>query len=284
MKTILCPVDFSPSSKLASEWAAMIAIKRNWTLVLLNSFRVSSEENKSRHPDSDNLFIDAEKDTQEKLLNLKNELCRKYNAENMKCNIFSEYGIETDSVILRSAKKANADMIVMGTEGAGDFKDVIWGSNTTHVINQAKIPVLVVPATAEAKLPETIIYATDLIHEDDHMLSFLLDFSFDIDAKVICLHINKEKDAKGLSRLKEVISNHISQSVNKGKESKLSFDEIESDNLFASLQGYAISKKAGLITLGHHQKNFFEKMLKGDLTRLMALFSSIPSLIFQKKE
>jgi nucleotide-binding universal stress UspA family protein len=48
--------------------------------------------------------------------------------------------------ILGTAKKVNADLIVMSTEGRNGFLDALRGSQTEQVLGQAPCPVLAVPA------------------------------------------------------------------------------------------------------------------------------------------
>lgn len=46
--------------------------------------------------------------------------------------------------ILRTARSAGCDLIVMGSHGRGGLASLILGSETTHVLARSKIPVLVV--------------------------------------------------------------------------------------------------------------------------------------------
>jgi nucleotide-binding universal stress UspA family protein len=284
MKTVFCPIDFTGHSNLAAKWATMISIKSNRKLVLFNKFNIFSEETVSKHPDSERPLEDARKDAEKKLLQLKYELCKQFKIEHLNCTIETNFGIDIDEVIVKAAEDANAGMIVMGTEGAESFGDVLWGSNTTHVINQTNIPVLVVPETAEARIPGTFVYASDLLNEDVSNLTFVLDLAKDLNARVIFLHINQGNESVGLAKLKEVITGQITELPNVGKAGNILFEEIKSNDLYSSLEGYADKKDAGLIILGRHKRNFFEKLLKGDLSRFMALYSYIPLLILHKKD
>lgn len=280
MKTIFCPVDFSHESQLAAEWAAMLAIKRSWKLVLFNKFQIFTGNVKNREEAKDPLK-DARTDTEAKLTALKNQLCAKYIGENLACEIDTDFGIDLEDVILRSAKKSNASLIVMGTKGAESFSDIIGGSNTTNIISQTSIPVLVVPDSANAKLPDTFVYASDLKEEDPQNISFVVELSHDLNAKLLFVHIKKEGENPGLAKLKEIISEVLTSLPNR-KNLDISFEELKGDDFYASLQEY-MNKNAGLVVLGRHPRNFFEKLLKGDFTRLMALYSFHPLLVVHKK-
>ena len=47
------------------------------------------------------------------------------------------------AAIIDTAKKNSCDLIVMGSHGYGGFKQWVLGSETTRVLSQSKIPVLV---------------------------------------------------------------------------------------------------------------------------------------------
>lgn len=273
-------MDFSDHSGVAAEWAAMIALRTNATLYLLHKFLVSDSETvKAGKPDD--LFSAAEREARMKLQALKERLCRKFRPDELNCDIQTVYGIELDDIIVNSAKDLKADLIVMATEGAEKLTDILFGSNTTHVINKARIPVLVIPEDTAVKLPETIVYATDLKNEDSRLISFVLDLASSIGSKVIFLHINN-KNTQELDRLKAEISKWVESAGEAGAKVPVSYDEIKSENVFDALRGYSEKKHAGLIVLGNHQKNFFQKLTEGDFSRLMALYSFIPSLVLQK--
>ena len=53
------------------------------------------------------------------------------------------------------------DLIVMGTKGASGLKEVLFGSNTVHVIKNAKCPVLAVPSEFVFESPREILFPSD---------------------------------------------------------------------------------------------------------------------------
>ena len=75
-----------------------------------------------------------------------------------KCHIFATKRLETSSLlhfdvieygeegqtIVSFAEKNNYDMIVVGSRGMGIVKESFLGSTSSHVVHDAKIPVLVV--------------------------------------------------------------------------------------------------------------------------------------------
>lgn len=280
MKTVFCPVDFSSESELAAEWASIIAIKRNWKVVLFKMVSISSDSKKGAINNSH----DAKRESEGKLLQLKTNLCKKFESNNLTCNIDTDSGNDTEDVILRAAEKAKADLIVMGTKGAQSFSKIIGGSNTTGVINQTNIPVLVIPEGVSIKLPDHFIYASDLKNEDHINLTYVMDLAKDLKAKITFLHIKRREEPTELANLKHLLSDYTTNYLSTSDRGYISYDEIETYNFTTTLLEYATQKGAGMIVMGRHPKNFFEKVFKGDQTRLMALYTSIPLLILHKKK
>lgn len=62
----------------------------------------------------------------------------------VKCDTLHVFNSNTHSAIIDAATKAGCDVIVMGSHGYGAAKGVIIGSETTRVLANSKIPVLVI--------------------------------------------------------------------------------------------------------------------------------------------
>lgn len=62
--------------------------------------------------------------------------------------------------ILSEAEARNCDLIVMGTHGAGLFKEAVIGSNARRVVRRSRIPVMVIPLTDTEKEEQQIVTET----------------------------------------------------------------------------------------------------------------------------
>jgi nucleotide-binding universal stress UspA family protein len=61
----------------------------------------------------------------------------------VKCDTVHVFKDMPHTAIIDTAKKQGCDLIVMGSHGYGGFKQWVLGSETTRVLSQSKIPVLV---------------------------------------------------------------------------------------------------------------------------------------------
>ncbi|WP_028979309.1 universal stress protein [Sporocytophaga myxococcoides] len=277
MRVILCPVDFSENSLKALEYAAAIASQTQTKLFVLNKFTLTGGE---KIEPSDNVFDKSKEEAEDKLNELRNIILAEY--KDVQVDVSVAYGIEPSQVILDFAEDIKADLIVMGTKGAGGFKEIFFGTTTTSVTSKASVPVLAFPVAAKPYLPKSIVYATDLKKEDRAVLHPLWNFTISLDAQLTFLYVAKDEE-KGI----DVIRNELesSEGFNRIKTTlKVQFAEVKSNDVFGAIQDYANETNAGLIVLGNHQKNYLEKLRKGDLTRLMTMYTEVPLLILHKSK
>jgi nucleotide-binding universal stress UspA family protein len=156
MKTIIAPIDFSPTSTNALSFAAELCKRANAHLLIINILG----EN------------EIEEDALNKLTSLTSGL-KKIFGPDLHCESSAVRGnlIATLTEIIETQRPS---LIVMGTKGASGLKRILMGSNTVNVIANTKVPVLVIPEAAQfenflLKGKNRVILATDLDaleHED----------------------------------------------------------------------------------------------------------------------
>ncbi|MBO9701425.1 MAG: universal stress protein [Sporocytophaga sp.] len=277
MRVILCPVDFSENSLKALEYAAAIAAQTQTKLFILNKFTLTGGE---KVESSDSIFDESKEEAEDKLNELRNIILTEY--KDLQVDVSVTYGIEPSQVILDFAEDIKADLIVMGTKGAGGFKEIFFGTTTTSVTSKASVPVLAFPVAAKPHLPKSIVYATDLKWEDRAVLHPLWNFTISLDAQLTFLYVAKGEE-KGVDAIRNEMES--SEGFNRIKTTlKVHFAEVKSNDVFGAIQDYANETNAGLIVLGNHEKNYLEKLRKGDLTRLMTMYTEVPLLILHKSK
>jgi nucleotide-binding universal stress UspA family protein len=71
-------------------------------------------------------------------------------------SVFGSLVDEANTIVDRE----NIDVLVMGTKGKSDDRDVLFGSNTLQVIKYVKCPVLAIPSKYHDVQPQNILFAT----------------------------------------------------------------------------------------------------------------------------
>jgi nucleotide-binding universal stress UspA family protein len=148
---ILCPIDFSRSSKQALKYAVSIAQETRAHLAVLHVIEML--------PDADSYQFrlwNVPELRAQVLSDARNELAASIPPETaMTCEI--EQRIESGKPykqILKVAAEMRADLIVIGVHGRGAADLLLFGSTTQHVVRQAACPVLTMRWAAVAQRGE----------------------------------------------------------------------------------------------------------------------------------
>jgi nucleotide-binding universal stress UspA family protein len=146
--TILCPVDFSPTSERTAHEAGLLAVETQSRLVLLHVIERVSGPPGPVPPGFDRQAYraDAEKNVRRRLRHLRAP------GQGGSIQETVTWG-SPDREILRAARECSAGLIVMGAHG-GLLDSTLFGSTAHKVVRRASCPVLVLPARAHA-LAET---------------------------------------------------------------------------------------------------------------------------------
>jgi nucleotide-binding universal stress UspA family protein len=168
----------------------------------------------------------------------------------------------------------NIDCIIMGTNGASGLKEVFVGSQTMHVIKDAKVPVIGVPVGYAYKNPKDVLFATDY---------------------------RSDSSQKGLPLLEELCSKHTSRLIFLNAYYGVALDETQLKNkealdhyfkhdahlteiadgvdVLEAIEDFQSRHRIDLLVLVHNKHNFFENLLFTPVVRKVAHHSDVPFLI-----
>lgn len=143
MPGIIVGIDGSGHSRRALEWAMNEAAMRHTPLTVLTVQQAVAGfwGNPVVFPGDADLAEHARKRAQEETDNLLDELAAEDRPPSV--SVFATVGAPAEE-ILKAAE--DADMIVIGSRGAGGFKKLLMGSASTQVTHHAGCPVVVIPA------------------------------------------------------------------------------------------------------------------------------------------
>jgi nucleotide-binding universal stress UspA family protein len=191
MKTIIVPVDFSPASLNAVNYAMELAntIGGSITLVYVYQFPASVSE----VPVSGEIINDLIADAENRMVELKKGLTHQWEE---KIKIYTE--IKEGNIIMQ-VKMMSSSLkpfaVVMGARGIGAVERVLFGSNTLQAIRHLSWPLIVVPIGATFKTIKKIGLACDLqkvpetVHAEE-IKNIVKEFH----AELHILHVNTKKE------------------------------------------------------------------------------------------
>lgn len=271
MKTILIPTDFSTVAKNAIHYGTEMAIANHAKIILLHVYQlpiVMGEIPVAIPP-----IEEIESESVAALEKIKSHLLHKYNKD-LAIEFKIKTGFITDT-ICETAEEVNADLIVVGMQGAGFITEKIIGSNTTTLIQKSKIPVLAIDKHAKFKSIENILFATDYEElENKETLAPLLDLTKTFDATLHILHVTVQKEkTQTITQAVEGIK------LNRYFEgTKHEFHFIENADVLSGIQAFIKENPIDMIVMVPRSHSFIGKLLNEPHSKQLAFHTHLPLL------
>jgi len=185
--------------------------------------------------------------------------------------------ISTEKDIITFAEKNKVDAICIATQGAGMLRKIM-GTHTSYIVNNSKVPVMVIPSHYRAKPLKKVTYLSDFENLKNEVVKI-------------------SKLSKEISSHLEVL--HYSSIVldrNKFEKNKALFNTIEFENIKLNIQKSNLelslveritkyvqkSKPELLIMFTNREKGFFESMFLPSKSAELTYTTKAPVLIFSK--
>jgi nucleotide-binding universal stress UspA family protein len=266
---ILVPYDFSPKATKALDQAIYIADVSGMPIEIIHVNNKAAEREYPRtwnYKKFDRQFIEN------KLRHLYDQrLMKIYPANKIKCSFHIVESVLISGAIIKRALANRTKLIIMGTHGFSGAKEVLLGSNTSALINQAIIPVLAIPMNWTPKPILNLIVAV----ESEHYVKR---------QKMI------EKWAKLLKCSTEWLEFYYLPDKAKIKRIVELYPELKlvkanlSNTLAENLVAYtSVKKKNHALVMFVHQRNLLQKIFNSSITETVSGLIKIPLLALPVK-
>lgn len=276
MKAILYATDYSQNSIAALKMAYLIAKKFEAKLIVMHVFDI---------PISLASPVSMTYLKKEKRLLIEHTTKLKRFCEEQLSNILDE-GMTTLPVhedgsvhdgILEKAFELNVDLIVVGTKGTSQIKELILGSIPKALIKKSSFPILAVPEKAVVTSIKNIVYATDFEQADIFAIKRLVKIAEIFNAEIIVVHITSQKEYAGPDQMewfKEMVQEKVTYK-------NLKFELIISDTIFEALVRYLVDSNAHLLVmLERKESTFYQRYLETDMVKKMVKNTNVPLLSY----
>jgi nucleotide-binding universal stress UspA family protein len=270
MKKILCPIDFSEASKNGMEYAANLAKALDESLTLLYV-------RTSIWPEANQLekeVMDSNEELGAKLLLFVNEVQNEF-------GIPCHYHVKQTTDTLEEAiagYAADFDLIVMGTNGADNYYQYAFGSNSFNVIEKSKIPVLIIPENFSFRPISLLVYAYDPDTNPIFLIEQLKKLAAPLGAKVKVLHIAKEEPSDEANRKMEVLKEAIK--AREPKNMSWSFDFQYSSEVAWALDQFMQEHNADVLALSFHHRSLMENLFRENTIKKISMIADYPVFVF----
>lgn len=279
LKTILYATDYSENSAAALKYAYALNSQLGTRLLITHVFDYPTFLGTEELSEP---FSKLEKDNFKMHRSKLEKFCDKYlgkiwNSPKIQLEI-----VEHKSVIqgiITIANEWHANMIVVGMKGGSGVRELIMGSTTKQLIENAPCPILAIPTDMSHDEIKTMVYATDFEEEDFQTIKRLVEIAKPLDAKINIVHISTKKEYKGdmqMEWFKDALEERITYK-------NIEFKLLISDDIFDSLRVYLGDVGADLVVmLEREKKGFLKKWFHQDLVKKMESYGRVPLMSFNE--
>jgi nucleotide-binding universal stress UspA family protein len=284
---ILVPVDFSSFSKATCMYALSVASKFNAEILLFHAYEtpiIDTIPTEGYIPEANYALAELENNVRNQLVNFKKLIEEEIQIQNLSgVKVSSEmvFGAPTEEIV-HFAREWQPNLIIMGTRGIHDPLNSFLGSVTFKVIEDARVPVIVVPFT-EGQFTfgagRNIAFATNFDESDFAAIAQMFRILEPLDMNVHFVHI--ENQPNRWDKLKMYgLREYIKRKYHKNAECNL----IRNDSLVAGLDSFIHKKEISLLVLVTHKRSFFTRLFKPGKTKEILFYANTPLLVFHDKQ
>jgi nucleotide-binding universal stress UspA family protein len=183
----------------------------------------------------------------------------------------------TEKHIISYAENNKIDYICIATQGA-DMLRKIMGTHTAYIVNNSKVPVMVIPSHYSAKTLKKATYLSDFENLKNEITK-ISKLSKEIDLHVEAFHFSSVVlDKKESERNKELFNTTEFEPIKLNiQKNNLEFSLLERMTKYVEK-----SKPELLIMFTNKEKGFFERMFLPSKSTKLAYTTKVPVLIYSK--
>ena len=275
MKTFLVPTDFSANAENALHFAILMARDQGARILLVNVFHaplMGSAIAGSVFGDE----LQALKNSAE--LKLRTQCIKIAHAGGVPYEYMAREG-DTVQVLLEVIRKRNPDFVIMGTKGESDIGQLLFGNNTSELIEKTSCPVMAIPGNARFSKPvKKIAYATSYLKSDIDAIKKMIEIAQPINATISVLHVAEgtlgpDEEAALMGKFMNDIQAHV-------EYPRVAFEVLNGEDVAERLEAYITTGGADMLVLSTRVRNYFGRLFGDSITKTLTQLSDIPLVAF----
>ena len=276
MIKVLLPTDFSENALNAIHYAEKLFKDVKCTFYLLNTYTpvIYSYDFQMNTGGYLGEVSDVIRDNSKS--NLK-KIKDKFSNANHTVETISSFNVLTDEII-EIVNNHDIDLVIMGTKGATGAKEVLFGSNTIHVIKKAKCSVLAIPDGYFFEKPIDILFPTDYkVDYADRQLNILKTIASTYKSKIHVLHVSHGRDLN---------QDEIGKKLKLEKlliDFKDSYNSIGNQEIPKAINDFQKSTYVQLLMMINNKHSFFENLFFKPVINQIGFHLTVPFLVIPSK-
>ncbi len=182
--------------------------------------------------------------------------------------------------ISKTIAEVDADLVVMGSNGASGLKEIFVGSNAAKTVRHAKCPVIVIKQETHVEDLKSLVFATDTSHEQESVVDEVKQIQKLLDVNLHVLKVKTPYNWLKESQMKAQLD-HFSDR-NEFEEYSTSF--IDADFVDEGALKFAEEQNAGMVLIGTHGRTGLGHLIGGSISESIVNESKIPVMVMKLKE
>jgi nucleotide-binding universal stress UspA family protein len=277
MRKILIPTDFSKNAFNAIKYALELFKYERSEFIIMHAFADDVYEHTIKMPRT--LFeVYKEKvweQSDKKLRNLVVDILTISSNPKHKYDYKSVFGSLVDEANA-IVDWENIDIVVMGTKGKSNDRDILFGSNSLQVIKYVKCPVLAVPAKYHDVQPQNILFTTAYqLPYKRRELKLLSTIANRFVATIKVLRISKFRE---LSHRQQDNQDLIKYGI---QENKTEFLNQEGEDVTFIINDFIQKNNVDMLVMVNTRRSYFENVLNTSTIEKIGSQLQIPFLVLQ---
>ena len=284
ISNVLVPVDFSPPSRLAVNYAVSLARIFRAKLTLMHV--VESPAALGYPFGSGNPRV--EKEHREQAMRMLSALLAPEDQDDLDLQIVIKSGDTRDEIVSTIGER-RADIVVMGTHGRGLFGRWLIGSITQGILRKVSIPILTVCKATRPMSLNRILFATDLCEASRHGFGHVLELAQMMRSEVVVVHATESRAVlkHGIGEVVDYISPYtveevrakLAEFVAEGTRLELKIETAPIEGVPAeAILKAADDHEADLIVITVQRKGLVERTLLGTTAERVIREAYVPVL------
>ena len=273
MKRILVPTDFSENAEHALKVAAQIARDTNGEIFLVHMLELPSQMRDAVSGGATipeiAFFIKKAHEKLEEILNLDY-------LEGIK---ISE-AVKLESAfegIIKSSKKHDIDLVVMGSNGTSGFQELLIGSTTEKIVRTSEAPVLVIKHDTNDFKTDRFVFASDFSQEVNKPFEKIIAFANVFGAHLDLVMINTPSSFKPSHTAQKIMKEFVANFP----ITNYSLHIYNDSNIETGVLNFASSVNADLIGMCTHGRTSLYHFFNGSISEGLINHASKPVVTFK---
>ncbi len=277
MRKVLIPTDFSDNSLNAIRYALELFKYERSDFFIIHAYADNVYESET-FSDREAFTVIKEKvkaQTEDELKKIIKKIKKWSPNPKHKYTTFSLFGTLIDEAN-EVVDSENIDVLVMGTKGETNDRNITFGSNTLQVMKYVKCPVLAVPVGCKPYPPNHVLFPTDfLLPFKKRELKLVSTIARSFVADINFLHV---MNFDNLSFRQEDHKALLESCMGKNK---VLFHKIKGSSLTSAIDAFIEKHQIDLLVMVNSRHSFLEDYLYQSTIDKIGLHIKIPFLVLQ---